>query len=640
MKIENREYKLWDFIKIPFSVAPGLACLRIADKIVYASLPALQIVTTALFIDTALSILGGRSDGSRIVMPLAWIILLIAYKYFAFTAMGLLNSKMGIRLTEAFRTAVVEKRAALEYRHVEDNDTWDLISRVGADPAEKIGGGFDILLRMGDIILNVGSVLLILVVQVWWIALAIVGFSAPLLMLAVKSGKAHYDASKEAAKHARRAQYLQGVLTGRDSAEERALFGYSDELNKRYYEKYQSAYKINMKAQRKRYIRQKSASLTTIFMSILIAGVLIVPLGSGEISAGMFMGFVTATFGLAQSLSWELTYITGELANNREYLRDLTAFARLSETPGATDAPAANMPEPQRIEFRNVSFAYPGTRREVLKDLSITLLAGKHYAFVGENGAGKTTITKLLTGLYDNYTGDILIDGKNLREFTQPELKAMFSIVYQDFAKYQIRLADSVAPGKAAGGGDAVGSGGDAVGSGGDAVGSGGDAVGSGGDAGAGGGGNTSASGGNAVLRAVESALETLGLAEAVSKLPDGLDTPLGRIHENGADLSGGEWQRIAIARSLVNGAPVHILDEPAAALDPIAESALYKLFSEISAGKSTIFITHRLGAARLADKIFVIAGGRAAEQGAHGELMSANGLYAKMFEAQRGWYA
>ena len=125
-----------------------------------------------------------------------------------------------------------------------------------------------------------------------------------------------------------------------------------------------------------------------------------------------------------------------------------------------------------------------------------------------------------------------------------------------------------------------------------------------------------------------------------VSNLPDGIDTALGRIRENGVDLSGGEWQRIAIARSLVNRAPVHILDEPAASLDPVAESALYEMFSKISVGKSTIFITHRLGAARLADKIFVIAGGRAAEQGAHDELIGMNGLYAEMFEAQRGWYA
>jgi ATP-binding cassette subfamily B protein len=286
--------------------------------------------------------------------------------------------------------------------------------------------------------------------------------------------------------------------------------------------------------------------------------------------------------------------MTSDLANNREYLRDLTTFAALSETPGAADMPAVLDREPQCVEFRGVSFAYPGTDRAILSDLSLRLHAKRHYAFVGVNGAGKTTITKLLTGLYDNYTGDILIDGRSLREFAQSELKAMFSIVYQDFAKYQIRLADSVGLGNVNG----------------------------------------------ADEREIVEALEILSVGGAVSKLPEGIHTPIGKIKEGGVDLSGGEWQRIAIARSLISGAPVHILDEPTAALDPIAESEVYRLFSKISAGKSTVFITHRLGAARLADEIFVIADGRVAESGPHGALMEMGGIYAEMFEAQRGWYA
>ena len=626
MKIENREYTLRDLIKIPFAVSPGLVSLRVADKAIYAMIPALQVLATASFIDTAIGIFNGQADRGKIIFPLACILLLIAHQYIVFALMGLARAKIDIKLTEAFRTAVTDKRAMLEYRHVENNETWDLIERVGKDPAGRLGGGFDIVLRMGDMVVRIGSILFILIAQVWWAALAILCFSAPLLWLAVKSGKAHYIASKEAARHTRRAQYLQSVLAGRDSVEERSLFGYSGGLNDRYYEKFMAAYKINMKAQRKRYIRQKSASLITVLVSVLVSGVLIAPLGSGAISVGMFMGFVTATFGLAQYLSWELTYTTGELADNREYLRDLSAFAQLSETPGAADAPAASRAEPQCIEFRSVSFKYPGTELPVLDNLNMKLFAKKHYAFVGINGAGKTTITKLLTGLYDNYTGDILIDGKELRDFTQAELKATFSIVYQDFAKYQISLADSIGFGNVNGATDQSITGAveqateDAV--------------------------NQAIAGAvekvakDATDQAIADAVETLNLAEAVSRLPEGINTPLGRIKVNGVDLSGGEWQRVAIARSLVSGAPVHILDEPTAALDPVAESEAYELFGRISKGKSTIFITHRLGAARLADEIFVIAEGRVSEHGPHSELMGKNGAYAEMFEAQRGWYA
>lgn len=136
-------------------------------------------------------------------------------------------------------------------------------------------------------------------------------------------------------------------------------------------------------------------------------------------------------------MSWDLTQITGDLANNREYLRDLSAFGKLSETSGALELPSSNLSEPVCIEFCDVTFAYPGTDTAILNHLSLMLYAKKHYAFVGANGAGKTTITKLLTGLYDNYAGDILIDGKNLREFKQAQLKALFSVVYQDFTCFR-----------------------------------------------------------------------------------------------------------------------------------------------------------------------------------------------------------
>lgn len=594
MRIDARDYKLTDFIKIPLSISPGMVLLRIIDKIIYALIPSLQVLVTAAFIDSAIKISSRQADKNDIITPLIWILLLISHQYITFILMGFVKTKMNMNLTEAFRTAVTEKLAMLEYRHVENNDTWDLIGRVGKDPAERLGNGFDILLRMSDMVVRVGSILLILVVQVWWAALLILSFSIPLFWLAVKSGKENYEASKEAAKHTRKAQYLQGLLAGRDNVEERSLFNYSDALNKRYYEKYLAAYKINMKSQRNRFIKMKSASLITVLISVLIAGVLIAPLSSGAITIGMFMGFVTAALGLAQMMSWELTHITSELANNREYLRDLSAFSKLSETANAKDLPVSYIAEPECIEFRNLSFAYPDTDLMILKNVSLKLYAKKHYAFVGVNGAGKTTITKLLTGLYDNYTGDILIDGKNLRDFTQSELKALFSIVYQDFAKYQIPMAKSIGIGNVC----------------------------------------------NAADSEIMDAAETLGLENVIAKLPYGINTSLGKIKSDGVDLSGGEWQKVAIARSLVSHAPVHILDEPTASLDPVAESEIYDLFSKISKGKSTIFITHRLGAARLADEIFVIADGHTAEQGTHEELMAIDGIYAEMYKAQRRWYA
>ncbi|WP_246552257.1 ABC transporter ATP-binding protein [Vallitalea pronyensis] len=563
------------------------------DKIIHAMIPSLQVLATASFIDTSIKVYNGQAEKSQIALPIISIILLISYEYLM-ALTGLVREKLSIKLTETFRTAVAEKRAKLEYYHVEYNDTWELIERVGKNTTEWLNSGFDNLTDIGKIFIRIGSVLTILVVQVWWAALLIVTFSIPLFWLAIRSGKANYKASIEAKKHTRRADYLQDLLSGRENVEERALFDYSAEINKRYKEKYFKAYNIDFITQRHYFVKMRGSGIITTVVSIFIAGVLISPLASGEITIGMFTSIISAAFGLVRMMSLELINTTSNLAKSHEYMHDLSAFSNLSETLGAFDLPSDNVQEPKCIEFSNVSFAYPGTDLVILKNLNLKLFAKKHYAFVGVNGAGKSTLIKLLVGLYDNYTGDILIDGKNLRDFSQGELKALFSIVYQDFAKYQISIKDSIGIGNIQG----------------------------------------------VSIQKIMDVINILGLNDVISKLPEGLNTPLGRIKDRGVDLSGGEWQRVAIARSLISRSTVHILDEPTAALDPVAESEIYELFDKISKDKSTIFITHRLGAARIADEIFVIADGHVTEHGTHEELLNKGGIYAEMFESQRGWYA
>jgi ATP-binding cassette subfamily B protein len=250
-----------------------------------------------------------------------------------------------------------------------------------------------------------------------------------------------------------------------------------------------------------------------------------------------------------------------------------------------------------RIEFKDVCFSYPGTEKPVLNGVSFVIEYGKHYSFVGVNGAGKTTITKLLTGLYTNYEGEILIDDRELRTLTQGELKALSSVIYQDFARYFLTLYENIAialPHDEE----------------------------------------------SEKRSRVEKAVALVGLEETAGKLKNGLDTPLGKIHPDGVDISGGEWQRAAMARSVVSHAPLRILDEPTAALDPVNESQVYRRFEQISQGQTTIFISHRLGSTKLADTIYVLAGGKIEETGSHAELMAHNGLYAEMYNSQAEWYA
>lgn len=591
---QGKKYGFADFIRIPFMICPLYSGIKITNRVITSLLPSVQVLATAAFVDKALEIFSGTALQEAIVMPLLSLMLIIAYNYLSWQLMGFVNMKAEMRMTTVYRTEIAQKRASLEYRHIEDNDTWELINRVCNDPVGKMNGGFENIMGAAGILLRVGSLLLILMTQVWWAGIAIVAMSVPLFSLAVRSGRKIYEENKESQKFARRADYLKSVMQGRENVEERALFGYTETVNEKWLEKYESAWKIRMRAEGKYFLRMKGSSLITVVLSLLIIGVLLFPLKSGEISAGMFVGMVTATLNLIQMMSWELADTMNTIARNVEYLKDLTAFAALSETEGALVQPAdSGNTAFESLEFRHVSFRYPGTEQDILKDFDLRLEGGKHYAFVGVNGAGKTTVTKLLTGLYANYGGEILLNGRELRSYPMAQRKAFFSVVYQDFAKYQIPLEDNIYLGNVR----------------------------------------------KRDTARMEEAAEVIGLRKAVDALPEGFRTPLGKIRENGVDLSGGEWQRLAIARTLYSEAAMQILDEPTAALDPVAESGIYELFGRISAGKSAIFITHRLGAARLADEIIVIDDGKVAEKGSHEALLFKNGIYASMFEAQRSWY-
>lgn len=594
MQIEARRYGLWDLVKLPLQAGPGAAVLTGLHYLLAGIVPTLHVVVTASFIDTAIAVLQGSAERSEIYSRLLAVVALIAYSWVSGSAAKLASTKLRLALQEHYHMAITEKRARLQYRHIEDPETWDLISRVTKRAEGQLGDGYDLLLSMAAMIFRILGVLGILISQVWWAAVVIIIFSVPLFALAVKSGKASYEASKETEKYRRKSNYLSSILTSRETVEERSLFGYGDPINELWHERYETARKIEHRVLKKWYIRTKASSLITAFISVLIVVVLINPVLAGDLSIGLFMSLVGATFSLVQMMSWGLGNYVDQLAKYREYLKDLTKFAMLEESDSAQMLPADPVPEFQSLEFRNVSFKYPGKEKYVLRNLSLRMEAGKHYAFVGVNGSGKTTITKLIAGLYDNYSGEILLNGKNLRKWDPAELKAMLSIVYQDFAKYYITFRDSIALGDV----NRIGS-----------------------------------------DWRINRAVDQVGLAAAVKKLPQGIHTPLGKIKADGQDVSGGEWQRIAMARAIANPAPLRILDEPTAALDPVSESELYHEFERISRGKTTIFISHRLGSTKLADEIFVIDGGRVLEQGTHQELMALNGVYARMYESQRSWY-
>lgn len=594
MRLESKNYNAGDIIKIPFKFAPAQSTLIAIQKLLDGLVPTLQILATAKFLDIAILIFKQEKDIKDIVMPLLFVILLLAYDWISMQLSKFAEVQIKNRLRGEFRVNIVEKIATLRYKYIESQDSWDLISRVIKEPEVQCTKAYISSLDMIAMILKITGILVVLFIQVWWSAVLIVLISVPLFFIALKSGKETYEANREVEKNKRKVKYLEEVLNGREAVEERTLFGYSDKINNQWHKEFETARKHELKVSLKWYINMKTGGVIIAILSVLIVLILIGPVTSGILSIGMFMSIVNSVFELIQYLAWSLPEYGDNLAKNKEYLVDLTNFLKLEGDEGYLLRPAKEVSKLKSLEFRNVSFKYPGTEKYILKDMSFVIEEGRHYAFVGANGAGKTTITKLITGLYEDFEGEILINGKSIKTYRQDQLKAMCSVVYQDFVRYCISFRDNILLGDI----------------------------------------NSFDN-----LDNMNKAIETVELQDVVGGLPLGISSNLGKIKNDGVDLSGGQWQRIAMARGIVSPASIRILDEPTAALDPISESNVYEKFEEISRGQTTIFISHRLGSTKIADEIFVIGDGAIVESGSYEELMKKNGVYTKMYESQRSWY-
>ena len=637
MTMKDIPHKPPGALRLAFRVSPFCSALFLLLSIIHAIMPtAATALATANFVDTAGAILLGERVHDDIYLPLILLLLTLG----VYTTIGSVNKLVSARITlnmqRRLKPAIVGKTAALDFKHIENADSWELISRVSREPDKIIMEGFNGYIQIGQIMVSMAAVLVLIVAQVWWAALVIAVFSIPMIRLALWAGRKTYKAEVDAEKFNRRTEYLGQVLSGRDPIDERTLFGYGDDVVERWQEQYEAGRKLWMKV----WFRSMSiAKTSTVFLAAIAIGIaltLINPVINGLITPGMFMGILTAVYSVINQMGYQLTDSLEKVSKSGEFMKDMSDFAALSESDGALDLPDAGPVGFTDLEFRDVRFKYPTGDNYVLDGISFRIERGRNYAFVGKNGAGKTTITKLLTGLYTQYEGEILINGKELRTYPMSTLKALFSVVYQDFAKYYISMSGNIGLGDVnlmdkrdpAKPGNHIT-----------------DPISVGADARI-----NQASAANAVTNPPEAtptaggidpvaAANLTGLGETIAELAKGMETPLGKVLEGGQDISGGQWQRVAIARSLVSRTPVKMLDEPTAALDPISESRIYEEFEKLMEGKTTVFISHRLGSTKLADEILVIDGGIVSESGTHDELMSENGQYAEMFEAQRGWY-
>lgn len=399
----------------------------------------------------------------------------------------------------------------------------------------------------------------------------------------------------------RMVNYLQSLLIEREPVKEVRLFGLETPFLQRFRQFNQQLvdeYKSILFA-------QERWNLLATLLSVIGVGLIwiyaIIQAALARITLGdlalVFQAATQVRNGLGQLFTsmgvfYEHSLFVGNLYDFLELKPDAVAGALAPVT--AAHQPTIARPIQQGIEFRQVSFRYPGAERAVLENVSFTIRPGTTVALVGENGAGKTTLIKLLTRFYDPTEGAILLDGRDLREYDLTDLRRTVGVIFQDFVRYHLTARENIGFGQLDQVQDA---------------------------------------------ERIGRAADKGGALPVIEKLPKGYETLLGRTFEESVDLSGGEWQKLALGRAFMREAQVLILDEPTAALDALAEYEVYQRFAELTADKTTIFISHRFSTVRMAQQILVLEQGRLIEEGTHAELMACHGQYAKMFTTQAERY-
>lgn len=549
----------------------------------------METLLLAGFIDNTISYFQGETPlnlWSAAGLLLLWVVNAILPVTYQICRERLQNG-----LSHALSMQVLQKKRKIPYAHLEKQDVLELLERIQEDPSPSFMAGFENLLSISQYIIQILGLLFVVASQHWSLAILVAILLWPYSIVSMKNGEDEYTAYEESTRHFRKARYYAQALSNRENAEERNLFGYQDWMNQKWSEEYDQAIALEKRSNAKVFGRSGIADV----LSVLVVGAMALgflwPLWKGWLTGGFYIATIKAVLNYVELLSLNLAPTMIAFEKARHYLQDFLSFENLAEEAERNCAPFL-CPKIESIEFKDVSFSYPDDNRKILDHLSFKLDGKKQYAFVGENGAGKTTIIKLLTGFYDDYTGQIFINGRELRTVKKAQWQSLFSVVYQDYARYEISLAE-----------------------------------------------NLLSNGTSPSHRAMWKMLQDVGLSELAKGWKDGLQTPLGRLEPDGVDLSTGQWQRVAIARGLLQTVPVHILDEPTASIDPVHEEQIYRLFQRLLKGQFAIYITHRLGAARMADDILVLQDGRVAEQGSHDSLCRTRGTYYTMYEEQRSWY-
>lgn len=508
-------------------------------------------------------------------------------------AVDYFDNLLADRYTHHVSVEVMRKAAALDVTVYEDPVFYDRLERARVQATDRLA----MIQQMGRFIQQTFTALAFSAVLLWYspllLLLLVIGIIPAFL------GESHFSFLTYAKNFhqtpmRRKMDYLRQVGGSKEAAKELKLFNLSDYLTRQFEEISHQIYVENVTLSRRRLFWGGLLSILAQIGYYLAYVLSIFRTIQGTYNIGDFALITTAIMQAMGNIQLAFSTLSG-VADQALFLTDLLAFFEMKpRVESKVDGLPAPSPVRQGFEFRNVSFAYPGTERRVLRGFNFTLRPGERIALIGENGQGKTTIVKLITRLYDPTEGQVLLDGVDLREYDLDSLHAEIGVIFQDFMRYEMTARENIAVGRI----------------------------------------EVPHTEGE-----IEYAAQKSLASEVVGKLRGGYEQMLGRRFESGVDLSGGEWQKLALARAYLRDAQLLILDEPTASLDARSELEVFERFAELTEGKMALLISHRFSTVRMADRIVVIEGGRLVEEGSHSQLMALGGRYAEMFEMQAASY-
>ncbi len=488
---------------------------------------------------------------------------------------------------------VMKHAAELDLLAYEDPVFYDRLERARVQATDRLGMIQSIGRLIQQVVTTIAFSVSIVFFSPWLLLLLIAGVVPAFL------GESHfaflgYAKNFKQTPVKRQLDYLRILGGSKEAAKELKLFGLKDFLTERFTHLSNQIYDEDVSLATR---KLRAGSLLSILGTTGYYGAYVYVIWrtvTGALTLGS-LTFLTSAIMQASSNIQQIFSTASGIADQALFLTDLVAFLQMQPTirskPNALQVPR---PIQRGFEFRNVSFRYPGAQRMVLKNFNFQLQPGERIALIGENGQGKTTIVKLLTRLYDPIEGQVLLDGVDLREYDLESLYCEIGVIFQDFMRYEMIARENIAVGR------------------------------------------IEELDNDDLLH--HSAHKSMA-DEVIDRLPAGYQQMLGRRFEGGVDLSGGEWQKVALARAYLREAQVLILDEPTAALDARSEFEVFQRFAELTAGKMALFISHRFSTVRMADRIVVIEDGRIVEDGKHEELTHLGGRYAEMFEMQAASY-